>query len=133
MRGLLRQGVSGPFIPALLLSLVLLVRIAAPVGFMPVATSGAITIQICGDADHGGTITLDRSVPGDANHGDKHDAADTPCAFAAGLVASGVPASAPVSPHWVLAVAAPLVGALFAGLVCRLAAPPPPAIGPPAR
>lgn len=111
---------------ALLLLLVLAMRLVAPVGFMPIAAGDSISIQFCGGDSDAARISIDKKQPVD-----KHDAADKPCAFAVGAGASDLPATGPaLLPPFVRAamLSVPVLALLIAP---GLAAPPPPAIGPP--
>jgi len=109
-------------------SLVLLLRALVPSGFMPVETNGRIVVQLCtGTSPASIVIDLGQKAPAD-----QHKAADHPCDFAGGF-AGGLlsPAlSAPV-PAPLPAILLPFGAAIADLTVHRLAAPPPPAIGPP--
>jgi len=111
-------------------SLVLLLRALVPSGFMPVETNGRIVVQLCtGTGPATMVLDLGKAAP---TSGDQHKAGDGPCTYA-GTFAGGLLAATPPS---VLAPALALAllpnGAAIADLtVHRLAAPPPPAIGPP--
>ena len=126
MRTLMRQTGTGRGMLALLLLLVLAMRLVAPVGFMPIAAGDSIAIQFCGGDNGVAQIAIDKKQPVD-----KHDAADKPCAFAVGAGAADLPATGPaLRPPLVHAalLSVPVVALLAAP---GLAAPPPPAIGPP--
>ncbi|GAA0728908.1 hypothetical protein [Sphingomonas japonica] len=127
MTGWIRQSgaARGIFVAAAFL--VLLLRTLVPSGFMPVETGGTIVVQICsGYGPASIEIDLGKKAPG--KH---HKASDQPCSyagFAGPLLAQLGPA--------VLSAPLPVImlssGAAIADLtVHRLAAPPPPAIGPP--
>lgn len=117
----------GVFVAAALL--VLAMRTLVPTGFMPVAHQGTMVIQLCTGT---GPATMVVDLGKDAPAGDQHKAGDGlclfACAFAGGLLV--------LAAFVMLAAALPRVrlpyGAAIADLtVHRLAAPPPPAIGPP--
>lgn len=137
--GIAREGM--PRAQAWRLALVLcalLIRALLPSGLMVAATpAGALTVTLCSGRgpvevlvdDQGRLINPDviaSSGAGDHGDGDRarHDA---PCAFA-GLLAPALPVEAlpPVVPP---TVAAPRVATT--GVGTGLAAPPPPATGPP--
>ncbi|HZV19467.1 MAG TPA: DUF2946 family protein [Sphingobium sp.] len=130
MSGLIRQPsiARGVFVAAALL--VLSLRMLVPTGFMPVASEGRMVIQLCtGTGPATMVLDLGKAAP---TSGDQHKAGDGPCTYA-GTFAGGLLAATPPS---VLAPALALAllpnGAAIADLtVHRLAAPPPPAIGPP--
>ncbi|MFC3713241.1 hypothetical protein ACFOMD_11695 [Sphingoaurantiacus capsulatus] len=116
------------------LALMLLLRILVPAGWMP-AQAGGFAVTLCIDGgpvaawiDADGRLT--RTAKGDA--GQEMPGKDTPCAFAAaGLPPLPVLAVAIAEPLAVtLELAQPL--ALPAAIGRGLAAPPPPATGPPA-
>lgn len=130
MSWLIRQSgmARGLFIAAALL--VLSMRMLVPTGFMPIASDGRMVIQLCtGTGPATMVIDLGKAAP---TSGDQHKAGDGPCTFA-GAFAGGLLAPAlPVILTPVLALARLPQGATIADLtVHRLAAPPPPAIGPP--
>lgn len=127
---LIRQSgmARGLFVAAALL--VLSMRMLVPTGYMPVAADGRMVIQLCTGTGPA-TMMLDfgKAAP---TSGDQHKAGDSlcafACAFAGGLLAPLLPAV--LLPA--LALARLPHGAAIADLtVHRLAAPPPPAIGPP--
>lgn len=126
MREMIRHHAAGRIFLTLLMSLVLMVRIVAPVGFMPAATGTSIAIQICDGADHASRIMLDRGIPVE-----KHDAADKPCAFGFGPAAFDLLIATPLPWLLVTLASAPVVVMTFGPVIPGLAAPPPPAIGPP--
>lgn len=121
-----RQSPTGQSLLALALGVALALRIMIPPGFMPVATTQGTFVQLCSGAD----IRLE--LPG-SPASDKHDAADRPCAFAAGLDHGALPVPPPVA----LATVQPVAARTTAvrpeqPSVARLAAPPPPSHAPPA-
>lgn len=110
------------------MALTLLMRVVVPAGWMP-AVAGGQLITICSGMGEA-KIWLDADGnPVKAPH-DGKPATDGPCAFAAGFSALDIPPAAAIA-----------VPAIYAGLVLParevvaigrgLAAPPPPAIGPP--
>lgn len=139
--GIAREGM--PRAQAWRLALVLcalLIRALLPSGLMVAATpAGALTVTLCSGRgpvevlvdDQGRLVdpdtvaSSDTGEPGDDSRA-KHD---VPCAFA-GLLAPALPVEAlpPVVPP---TVAAPRVATTGVGVGTGLAAPPPPATGPP--
>lgn len=108
--------------------LVLLLRTLVPSGFMPVERDGKIVIQLCsGDGPASVVIDLGKKTPAD-----QHKASDQPCAFTGGLAGTLLPPMLPPLAVPLLPTILPSFGSAIADLtVHRLAAPPPPAIGPP--
>lgn len=108
---------------ALALAVLVLVRLLAPVGFMPVRSVDGVAVLLCS----GQAATID--IPGEAPA--KHKAADSPCAFAFLPLLHVPPLVAAFAPDM------PRLSALLFGtaihdlVVHRLAAPPPPAQAPP--
>ncbi|WP_443969906.1 hypothetical protein [Sphingobium sp. CR28] len=129
MTGWIRNSARarGVFIASVLL--VLLLRTFVPTGFMPVETNGKIVVQLC--TGYGPTsVVIDRRDPAPT---DQHKAADHPCTFAGGFAGNLL---APFTPLPLAVPPLPTIllpfGAAIADLtIQRLAAPPPPAIGPP--
>jgi hypothetical protein len=121
------QGVKGLF--ALLLLCALAIRVAVPTGFMPTRSVHGLVITLCtGEGAVKALLPIEKDDTPDDHRG-KSD-----CAFAAGLGGGLiVPAVAPLTAD------APLPRPLLASRAIadltthRLAAPPPPAQGPPAR
>lgn len=128
MTGRIRQSRAACGVFAAMAFLVLLMRVLVPSGFMPVATGDRVVIQLCtGTGPASIAIDLGRKNPAD-----QHKAADHPCtyagSFAGGLIDVAMPPLAAPLPSPALLP----FGAAVADLtVHRLAAPPPPAIGPP--
>jgi len=128
MTGRIRESgtARGAFVAAAFL--VLLLRILVPTGFMPVETGGKIVVQLCnGYGPASVVIDFGKNTPTD-----QHQASDHPCAFASGF--AGNLLSPILPPAAVLPLPKILLpsGAAIADLtIQRLAAPPPPAIGPP--
>ncbi len=115
---------------ALLLLCVLAIRVAIPTGFMPVADAHGITISVCTGQ---GAVTAFLPIP-QREDGQDHHGPAAPCAFAVGL---GGPLLDPIDPALRVTVPQtfdpPRPHALADVTVHRLAAPPPPAQGPPSR
>jgi hypothetical protein len=113
---------------ALLAFCALLVRAIIPTGYMPTVSKDGIVMMLC--TGNGAVKTF---VPFDDNDGGKHpQPADDGCAFAMS-VGSLLAAATPLSAQPFLASPV-LQGRAIADLtVHRLAAPPPPAHGPPAH
>lgn len=128
MTGSVRQSAVARGLFALLLSLVLFSRLAAPAGFMPMQSATGVVISLC-TGDGAINVVVDR--------GDTPAAPDSQaqqhCVFA--MSTGGA-----LLPPWSPAVATPFFSAVVAVLgaavadltVHRLAAPPPPSRGPPA-
>ena len=117
---------SGIF-PAVAL-LALLIRLLIPAGFMPVESGGKLTVQLCsGYGPAFVEIDLGKKAPADP-----HGPSKSPCAFSGGFT-GGLPPfklwsfTGPA----VFGVAVPVLLAVADRTIRRLAAPPPPAIGPP--
>lgn len=126
MTGAIRnmRCVRGVF--AATLAILLFVRMLAPTGFMPVASAQGVIVTLCS----GESAVVDLGQPKAPR---KHDAAEAPCAFASLAASVAAPDIAPF-PFRPIAASALQFGGSIADLVIhRLAAPPPPALGPPAR
>lgn len=130
MSWLIRQSgmARGLFVAATLL--VLSMRMLVPTGFMPVASDGRMVIQLCtGTGPATMVLDLGKAAP---TSGDQHQAGDGPCTFAGAFAGGLLAAAMPTILAPALAIARLSHGAAIADLtVHRLAAPPPPAIGPP--
>lgn len=132
---------------AWLIACALAMKILVPAGFMPVVSSGMVTIQICGGtmpvdtttampATHMGNIhmiTHDVTMPGTMHHQDKssHQGREMPCAFS-GLSAQSLAA---VDPLLLAVTLAFIIAIAFRRtFTAPVAAPPylrPPLRGPP--
>ena len=126
---MLRESAIGRGIFAALFLCALAIRVMVPAGFMPTTTAHGVVVSLCaGQSSDHQALDLGKKVPGQHKGN-----ADSPCSFAAGLGGglldtSSVPLSVPLP-----SVAALPLGRAIADLVVhRLAAPPPPALGPPA-
>jgi len=133
MTGRIRQSRLARDIFVALGFLVLLIRAAVPSGFMPVAMDDKVVIQVCTGAG-AASIVIDRDGDRGQHPADQHKASDHPCTYSGGFT-GGVLASAPppLAAPFVAAALLPFGAALADLTVHRLAAPPPPAIGPPAQ
>jgi hypothetical protein len=127
-RGIHRQGGIGRALALALIGLALLLRIAMPAGWMP--SQGRIGITLCTAY---GAVQTTVAIPG-LHHGDGHDAPapqDHPCAFA-GIGAPLDIAAVLDAPVFAAVAVAVVAGIAQGGAIGRgLAAPPPPATGPP--
>jgi hypothetical protein len=127
----IRHATQARRVFALLLLCVLAIRVAIPTGFMPVADAHGITISFC--TAQGAVKSFLPNSQREAGHG-HHGPAAAPCAFAIGL---GSPLLDPSGPAWLGTPAStfdpPPPSAMADMTVHRLAAPPPPAQGPPQR
>ncbi|MBT2187827.1 hypothetical protein [Sphingobium nicotianae] len=129
MYRLIRQSDLARGFLAVAMVLALLMRIAVPAGFMPTSIDGKLVVQLCTGT---GPATMTLDIGKDAPAPDKHKMADSPCAFSGGFAGGLIDAVAPVVLAPALALLQLVNGAAIADLtVHRLAAPPPPAIGPP--
>lgn len=130
MHRLIQQSNALRGLLAALLPLVLLMRIVAPAGFMPVASDGKLVVQLCTSS---GPKTMVLDIQRDApTPGDKHQTDESPCSFSGGFAGGIIEAAPPAILLPTLALQRLPQGAAIADLtVHRLAAPPPPAIGPP--
>ena len=130
MTGWIRDsaGARGVFVASALL--VLLLRSFVPAGFMPVETNGKIVVQLC--TGYGpASVVIDRGGPAPT---DQHKAADHPCTFAGGFAGNLLPPmQIPIMVPPLPTILLPFGAAIADLTVHRLAAPPPPAIGPPSR
>lgn len=91
MTAWLRHSQEGQSLLALALGLALALRILVPPGFMPVATAQGMVVQLCSGLD------LAVELAGGSPASDKHEAADRPCVFAAGLDHGALPVLPPPS------------------------------------
>lgn len=114
---------------AVLIALALVVRALVPAGWMPVADGMGVRLALCP-----GQAPTAHAMPS-MSHGPEHGGKglpDHPCAFAAlGLAAGTVPPSLALLPRAV-PVPAPIAQRDEGAIGRGLAAPPPPATGPPA-
>ncbi|MBY8824989.1 hypothetical protein [Sphingomonas colocasiae] len=116
---------------ALLLVCVLAIRAAVPMGFMPVPSAQGIIVSLC--TGEGATTVLLPIERKDGHSGD-HKSAEPPCAFATGLGGGMVePPSATFAVRDHAGHRPPALPAVADLILHRLAAPPPPALGPPAH
>lgn len=127
----IRQSQTGRGLFALLVLCVLAIRIAIPTGFMPTQSIHGIVISLCTGQ---GAVRAVLPVQKGSEPADHEKSKGGDCAFAAGL-GSGLLAATATTVAAVPAMAAPLVSsrAIADLTVHRLAAPPPPSQGPPAR
>ena len=129
MKGLTDKLLSGRGMFAALMALALAVRILIPAGFMPMVQPEGVVVALCNGVDAASVVVDFGKKPVDR----PHEADVSGCSYAAGLggglllgAATAFVATVPA----VLAVASGQHAAQRAD--ARLAAPPPPAIGPPA-
>jgi len=109
----------------------MLLRIAIPAGWMPVAQADGWRLTICPGMTSGESVA---AMPGMHHHKAPvgHDQGDRPCTFAGLGLAVALP-DLPPAPALLAAVAEPASSAPGVVALGRgLAAPPPPATGPPA-
>lgn len=134
MMGAIRQSESWRGLMAALALLVLAIQLVAPSGFMPVRTEKGVVVTLC-TGQGAVNVLVDRDRAPGKEHGGRNEGAQLQqhCAFAASVQPSIPPltlADLPL-PAWQLTFG-PVAFALKAGLIARLAAPPPPSSGPPA-
>jgi hypothetical protein len=140
---LVRLRTAGALPPALvlvLLALVLAVRMAVPTGWMPVSDADGFRFAICSSTgpvqaamNHDRAMKMDHGAMGHESQAPEHGktSADQPCAFA-GLALASTPALPSLSlPPQLAATTAPPLPTHAVGVGRGLAAPPPPATGPP--
>jgi hypothetical protein len=129
MIGGLRKGWIQEGAVAAALFLVLFARILVPSGYMPVATANGVLVTLC---TGNGPVEMLVDLGSDDAPGKHGSSGMAPCAFAG--MGGGTLAAAPVLAVFVAIDAGRTFSRAIADLtVHRLAAPPPPAIGPPAR
>jgi hypothetical protein len=109
-----------------LATLALMLQVLVPQGFMVSASQGPPTLVICtghgpllSTDDHGHPAKAPKSTP------------DMPCGFAAHGAGAAPPPTLPLYAAPVFAAAAPILPAVAQTPGLGLAAPPPPAVGPP--
>jgi hypothetical protein len=126
----IRESRNARGILAVLFALALAVRIAIPTGFMPTVAPSGIVISVCtGMGEAKAFLPIEKN-----DDRDQHSTAESPCAFAAGLGGGYVPPEPTrPAPAIIPVSSAPASRAIADLTVHRLAAPPPPALGPPAR
>jgi hypothetical protein len=113
----------------LLLAFVLLMRVLVPAGWMPTQTVDGFRVELCS-----GTTGKTVLIPGIKLVGqqEKHDAAKQVCDFAAAAQAASLPDLAPAPELLPQAAPGVTLASYQAPAPGRgLAAPPPPATGPP--
>ncbi|HYZ48676.1 MAG TPA: DUF2946 family protein [Sphingomonas sp.] len=123
---------------ALLLAFALLVKLLVPVGWMPAFDGRGVHLELCGS--YGPPPPAMAEAMADAAHrmsGDEHKhhgkaSADQPCAYA-GLAFAMAEPVLPALAAPAIVTAAPLAFAAAVAIGRGLAAPPPPATGPPSR
>ena len=129
MHRLIRHSDFARGLVAAAMLLALLMRVAVPAGFMTTSVDGKLVVQLCTGT---GPATMTLDIGKDAPAPDKHKAADSPCAFSGGYAGGLIDTALPTMLAPAMALLQLVNGAAIADLtVHRLAAPPPPAIGPP--
>lgn len=128
----IRRSQVGRGLFALLLLCALAVRVAVPTGFMPTKGVHGVVISLC-TGQGAVKVILPIEQQGD-DPADRGMAKDGACSFAAGLGSGLIDAAAPAIAAPSVVFAVHLTSRVIADLtVHRLAAPPPPSHGPPAR
>lgn len=134
MMGAIRGNERARGLLAALALLVLAIQIVAPSGFMPVRTDRGVVVTLCTGTGPVNVVVPREQAPD--RHGQQRDDGMTGqqhCPFAASVqpVVPPLALADLALPAWTLAFG-PIAFALKTGLIARLAAPPPPALGPPA-
>lgn len=127
----IRQSQAGRGLFALLILCALAIRVAIPTGFMPTQSLHGIVISLCTGE---GAVKAILPIQKDGEPADHRKSVGGECSFAVGL-GGGLLVAMPVA-----AIATPMLfvprgtsRAIADLTVHRLAAPPPPSQGPPAR
>lgn len=132
MTGAIRSSQSLRALLCAFAALALAVRLLAPAGFMPVMTDHGVMVTLCTGQGAVQVMVERDQIPAPSDTG-KHDGkmADH-CPYAGGVSAPAIPALGVLGllPVWHLPMG-PIAFALKTGWIARLAAPPPPASGPP--
>ena len=115
-------------IAQLLVALALAVRAIVPAGYMPVSGPGGIAISVC--SGNGQAAWVDAS--GKIRHDTAPGGHDVQCPYAAASLALFVPVPSAVATPEPVAPPVPALDVILPGIGTGLAAPPPPATGPPA-
>ena len=114
----------------------LALRLGVPAGWMPAAHAGAIRIALCNNYQGSGAsdaaqALLDAALPQPS--GENKARPDQPCAFAGlGAPLAELGGIAPIAAPWGASDTAPRIAHRAIAPGRGLAAPPPPATGPPA-
>ncbi len=129
MKGLADKSLLGRGMFAALLALALAVRVLIPAGFMPVVQSDGVVVALCNGVDAATVVVDFGKKPIDK----PHESGVAGCSYAAGLgsgilLATAIAFAAPMSAALAVTPGQSAAQRAFASL----AAPPPPAIGPPA-
>ncbi len=139
MTGAIHQHRALRALFGVMVALVLMVRLLAPSGFMPVMTSEGMMVTLCtGQGAVKVMVARDlapqqRIAKGERGHEDGGSSTNDHCPFAGIAALPGLPMQAVVAvlPVWHLPTG-PIAVAIRTGWIARLAAPPPPSSGPPA-
>ncbi|WP_431470284.1 hypothetical protein [Sphingosinithalassobacter sp. LHW66-3] len=138
MRNVWNKGGFGGRLVLALVACALLVRIAIPAGWMPQAHAGTVRIALCNalpgaPAVHSARALLEAAIPAPDGDPAPDAGADSPCAFAGMALAVSLPQAPPASaPSRSADRAVPFPDRTGPAPGRGLAAPPPPATGPPA-
>lgn len=92
----------------LLVCAALAMKVIVPAGFMPVASGGVMTVQMCSGT---GPATIEIAIPGLPDQHHKQDKAEMPCTFA-GLSAPALSAVDPILLAVAIALILHVVGSL---------------------
>lgn len=128
MLGAIRQSDRAKAALACLAALVLALRLLAPAGYMPVLGAQGVIVTLC-TGQGAMTVLLDREGGTPVK---PHSGAGEHCPFAGGAAPPLLPSLTAdlMLPAWAGAFGV-IAFALKTGWIARLAAPPPPASGPP--
>lgn len=133
MLGAIRRSEHARGLLAALALLVFAMQLIAPSGFMPIRTDRGVVVTLCTGQGAVNVIVHRDSVPGDDAPATDDRATTKPCIFAGAAAQAPLPSLALAEatlPVWTLAFGT-IAFALKTGWIARLAAPPPPALGPP--
>lgn len=115
-----------------LLAAVLVAKLLIPVGWMPVQSPTGITMMLC-SGDHSSAAMMmaaGKARESQQDSGKQRGAKDT-CPYGALNASTNLPAQPAIAPHGFSPAAGPVLAAHAVGVGHGLAAPPPPATGPP--
>ncbi|AUW59348.1 hypothetical protein C1T17_15895 [Sphingobium sp. SCG-1] len=131
MNNWIRQSQTGRGLFALLILCALSIRVAIPTGFMPTQSIHDVVISLCTGQ---GAVKAFLPIQKDGEPSDRDKTKGSECSFANGL-GGGMVTALPSALDATRPLFAPLVTSQAVAhlTVHRLAAPPPPSQGPPAR
>ncbi|MEJ7927081.1 hypothetical protein WG908_09970 [Sphingobium sp. AN641] len=133
MLGAIRRSEHARGLLTALALLVFAIQLIAPSGFMPIRTDRGVVVTLCTGQGAVNVIVHRDSLAGDDAPATDDRATTKPCIFAGAAAHASLPSLALAEetlPAWTLAFGT-IAFALKTGWIARLAAPPPPALGPP--